>query len=230
MNTPSVEKWFNQAIKDALAEPYDADLKQLWLSLESELWQLSTLQQLRIAGQALCDLAGICQLRAELMCEEWEEREENHHLEEPIPDDDFLSGLVQKTMFLDVSALVRQPTSSKQNQRPMPSEAGDSIATEVPKETDLQSATESQSELNLENFTYREDEAEWAKAITQWLEQQGQTSAPLLQIQQGTGLTIVQVWLAGMQSFRLEQWGDFYDAEGVKVTLLLDHKPSNCSC
>jgi hypothetical protein len=78
--------------------------------LEPELAGLSQQEQLQVAGQAFCDLAEVCQRRAELMWGEWVDQ---HNTEGPIPDEDFLAGLVQKTMFLDISELVKQPKSRR---------------------------------------------------------------------------------------------------------------------
>jgi transposase len=74
-------------------------------------------------------------------------------------------------------------------------------------------------------LAHDENVADWAAAIAHWLAQQGQSAAPLVQIQQGTGLAIVQVWLAGMLSeLKLEQQGEFYEAGGVRVMMNSGHK------
>ena len=66
----------------------------------------------------------------------WSEREDRHKTKGPIPDDDFLAELVEKTMFLYVSELVRQSKSRKKvfagNE-----DLGDSVVEEVTKETAL---------------------------------------------------------------------------------------------
>ena len=97
MTAIQLELNFKSAIAHALTEPEVADLRQLWDSFEPELVGLSQKEQLELAGQALCDLAEVCQRQAELMWSEWQD---SHNTEGPIPDDDFLAGLVQKTMFL----------------------------------------------------------------------------------------------------------------------------------
>jgi hypothetical protein len=110
MKAIHLELDFRSAIAQALAEPEVADLRSLWRSLEPELLGLTDKEQLQMAGQALCDLAEVCQRRAELMWDEWVDR---HNSEGPIPDEDFLAGLVQKSMFLDISSLVKQPKSRR---------------------------------------------------------------------------------------------------------------------
>jgi hypothetical protein len=133
MKAVQLELDFRSAIAQALAEPEVADLRQLWQSLEPELRGLSQKEQLNVAGQALCDLAEVCQRRAELMWVEWQDQ---HNTDGPIPDDDFLVGLVQKTMFLDISEFVRQPKSHRVGVAKGEDE-GDSVVGEVSKEVAL---------------------------------------------------------------------------------------------
>ncbi|HEY9826796.1 MAG TPA: hypothetical protein V6D19_15245, partial [Stenomitos sp.] len=71
MKPIQLELDFQGAIAQALAEPEVADIKQLWLALEPELRELSQEKQLQMAAQALCDLAEVCQRRAEMMWREW---------------------------------------------------------------------------------------------------------------------------------------------------------------
>jgi hypothetical protein len=110
MTAIQLELDFRSAIALALAEPEAADLQQLWRSLEPELAGLSQQEQLSVAWQVLCDLAQVCQRRAELMWSDWVDQ---HNTEGPIPDENFLSGLVQKKMFLNLSELARQPKSRR---------------------------------------------------------------------------------------------------------------------
>lgn len=114
-------------------------MRSLWrtfgaeLSLEPELLGLLQKKQLQMVGQALCDLAVVCQRRDEMMWDEWGDR---LNTEGPIPDEDFLAGLVQKSMFLDISGLVRQPKSRRGGVASVEDE-GDSVAEEVTKERGL---------------------------------------------------------------------------------------------
>jgi hypothetical protein len=52
---------------------------------------------------------------------------------------------------------------------------------------------------------YDENIAAWADAIRQWLQWQGRVFAAISQLQQGTGLSVVRLWLAGLL-------GGFYEA------------------
>jgi hypothetical protein len=221
MNAVQLELDFRTAIALALAEPEAADLRQLWFSLEPELRGLSQKEQLSVAGQALCDLAEVCQRRAELMWTEWQDQ---HNTEGPIPDEDFLSGLVQKTMFLDISELVKLPKSRRANAGV--GEDGESVVEAVTKEQALLLA-EAEAEEERETPEdviaqqgYDENIAAWAMAIRGWMERQGMESAAIAQLQQGTGLSVVKLWLAGLLGgLEMEQKGGFYDCAGVVIRL-----------
>ena len=216
MTAIQLELDFKSAIANALAEPEVADLRQLWLSLEPALVGLTQKEQLAMAGQALCDLAEVCQRRAELMWSEWEDR---HNTEGPIPDDDFLAGLVQKTMFLDVSELVRQPKSRKAVVA-KGEDGGESVVEEVTKEQALLLAgAEAEEEpLPVAVLEHDEDIKAWAELIRRWMQRQGIESAAMTQLQEGSGLSMVKLWLAALLcGLGMEQRGAFYDTGGVEI-------------
>ncbi|MGR3278159.1 hypothetical protein ACSYAD_23975 [Acaryochloris marina NIES-2412] len=82
-------------------------------SLQEYLQGRSPHEQLRVAGDAIKNMAEVCFQRAELMIQGWENR---YNSEGPVLDEDFLAGMIQQTMFLDVSDLCRQPKSRKSRQ------------------------------------------------------------------------------------------------------------------
>jgi hypothetical protein len=208
MNAIQLEPDFRNAIALALAEPEAADLRQLWLSLEPELRGLSQKEQLSVVGQALCDLAEVCQRRAELMWVEWQDQ---HNTEGPIPDEDFLSGLVQKTMFLDISGVVRQPKSRRAAAGV--GEDGESVVAEVTKEQALLLAGVEAEEEPLPVTVLEHEEAvgDWAAAIRQWMERQQAEEVGFAELREGVGLSVIKVWLALLLGgFRLRQSGGFY--------------------
>jgi hypothetical protein len=212
---------FRSAIALALAEPEVADLRQLWRSLEPELLGLTEKEQLQMAGQALCDLAEVCQRRADLMWDEWVDR---HNNDGPIPDEDFLAGLVQKSMFLDISSLVRQP-KSRRGVVAAVEEDGESVAEEVTKETALLLAG-AEEEVELEaailGLEYDEDVKAWTDAIRGWMEQKGKKEAVLAELLEGVNLPVVNCWLGvilgGFKQHVSEAKG-FYDLERVEIAL-----------
>jgi hypothetical protein len=216
MKAIQLELDFRSAIALALAEPEAADLSQLWLSLEPELVGLTEKEQLAMAGQALCDLAEVCQRRAELMWTEWQDQ---HNTDGPIPDEDFLAGLVQKTMFLDISEFVRQPKFRKAAVG-KGEDGGDSVVEEVSKEQALllAGAEEAEEPLPVAVLEHDEDIAAWAKAIRGWMQRQGLESAALTQVQNGSGLSMVKLWLAALLcGLGMEQRGGFYECESIFI-------------
>jgi hypothetical protein len=218
MNAIQLELDFRSAIAFALAEPEAADLRQLWRSLEPELAGLSQQEQLSVAGQALCDLAEVCQRRAELMWVDWVDQ---HNTEGPIPDEDFLNGLVQKTMFLDISELVRQPKHRKGAVAGVGSD-GESIVAEVTKEQALLLAgADAEEEPMIVVQPYDENVGEWAKAIALWMQSRDVESASIMEVVEETKLTTCKVWLAGLLSdFELYQTKDFYSFDGLTLSLV----------
>jgi hypothetical protein len=209
---------FQSAIAQALAEPEVADLRQLWRSFEPKLLGLSEKEQLQVAGQALYDLAEVCQRRAELMWDEWVDR---HNSDGPIPGEDFLAGLVQKSMFLDISSLVRQPKSRRGSVATV-NEDGESVAEEVTKvQALLLAGAEDELEVDVEQEIrrqgYDEDIAAWADAVRGWMMSSDVVSANIMEIVEVTNLSTVKVWIAGMldEDFDLNQAREFYSLEGL---------------
>lgn len=206
---------FRSAIAQALAEPKVADLRMLWQSLELELLGLTEKEQLQVAGQALCDLAQVCQRRAELMWDEWVDQ---HNTDGPIPDEDFLAGLVQKSMFLDISSLVRQPKSRKSAVAAVEDER-ESVVEDVTKEVALLLAGADEASLLMETLEHDEYIVNWTKTIRLWLTQQQAVEVSFTELLKDLGLPIVKAWLALLLGeFELSQNGEFYDMSGVLIT------------
>jgi hypothetical protein len=142
---------------------------------------------------------------------------DQHNTDGSNPDEDFLAGLVQKSMFLDISSLVRQPKSRK----PAVDDEGESVVEELTKVVALllAGADEVEPEETIKLQGYDEDIAAWAEAVRGWLKQQELESAAIVQLQDETELSLVKLWLAGLLG-GLEMWhsGGFYDAAGVAIT------------
>jgi hypothetical protein len=215
MKAIQLEIDFRSAIAHALAEPEGADLRMLWRSLEPELLGLSQKEQLSVAGQALCDLAEVCQRRADLMWDEWVDQ---HNTDGPIPDEDFLAGLVQKSMFLDISGLVKQPKSRRGVVAAVEDE-GESVVAEVTKETALLLAgAELEPAVLMDGLEYDENVGEWAKAIALWMQSRDVESASIMEVVEETKLTTCKVWIAGLLSdLELYQTKDFYSFDGLNL-------------
>jgi hypothetical protein len=225
----SANSWC-EAFAHALAEPEGADLRMLWRSLEPELLGLSQKEQLQVAGQALCDLAEVCQRRADLMWDEWVDQ---HNTDGPIPDEDFLAGLVQKSMFLDISGLVKQPKSRRGVVAAVEDE-GESVVAEVTKETALllAGAEVEEEPLPVAVLEHDEDIAAWVEVIRLWMNQQVVKKVVLAELLNGVNLPSIKCWLGillgGFEQYLNETKG-FYDLERVTITLPITHHPGSVS-
>lgn len=63
---------------------------------------------------------------------------------------------------------------------------------------------------------YDEDLCAWANAIRSYLQQKRVRCAAIVLLEQGTSLSLVKLWLAGLLGgFEMQQGGGFYDGAGV---------------
>lgn len=191
-------------------EPEQADISLMCASLDQHLQGRSPHEQLRVAGDAIKDIAEVCLQRAELMIQGWEER---YNTAGPILDEDFLAGMVQQTMFLDVSDLCRQPKSRKSRQGFM-GKPVESVVGEVSKKSVLEFVDEQESgkEVALK-VSHVEDVGAWVNAIRAFLEEE---EVPILfgDLVRRLGLESVAVLIGVLLGgFRVEQRGGFYGSD-----------------
>ncbi len=59
------------AFGEASKVPEDADVLSLWAQFEGELAGLPQRDRLRVAGDILVQLAGLCEAKADLLWEDW---------------------------------------------------------------------------------------------------------------------------------------------------------------
>ncbi|MGR3279221.1 hypothetical protein ACSYAD_29580 [Acaryochloris marina NIES-2412] len=158
---------FASALASALDEPEQADVLQLWDGMLPELQSLSQHERLQVAGEMALGIAEVFSQRAELLIQDWEDR---HNTQGPVLDDDFLAGMVQETMFLDVSDLCRQPKSRKSRQGFM-GKPVESVVGEVSKDAALEFVDEMESgEAVALSVSHVEDVGDWVSAIREYLE------------------------------------------------------------
>ena len=198
---------FASTLASALDEPEQADISLMCASLEQHLQGRSPHEQLRVAGDAIKDMAEVCFQRAELMIQGWEDR---YNSEGPVLDEDFLAGMIQQTMFLDVSDLCRQPKSRKRRQG-FTGNPVESVVGEVSKDSVLEFLDELESgEVVALKVSHVEDVSGWVDAIRELLE--GKEDAVLfIDLVRGLGLAPVAVLIGVLLgSFKVEQRGGFY--------------------
>ncbi len=217
MLATQLELDLKSAIALALEEPEQADIALMCDSLEGMLEGRSHFEQLKVAGEALYGIAEVLHKRAELSWSDWVDL---HNEDGPVPDDDFLAGLVQETMFLDISGLVRQPKS--RNRMTEPEVDSDSCVEEMDKDQLLALLEAADVELDPEpvavaQLEHDEDVEAWVRAIALWLE--GRSSrVRLVELLEGVDLAIVPAWMGLLLGgFEMRQSGGFYEVGGVEV-------------
>jgi hypothetical protein len=192
-----------QAFQSAIDQPEAADLTALWQQIEREIACLPSALQLRVAGAAIDQLAGIWLTRAKYLLGTLEEPQAPT---EPIFDSSLLGGLVQQSQSLNLDNLI-QPAPPERRQRP-----SGSIVGAVEKSQLLAALT---SLVDSVQVAHSENVGEWSEAIARFMEN---TQGPiaLSELQQSLGLSLIEVWLGLLlsgSSYQLEQQGDFYGGE-----------------
>ena len=210
MAAQQLELDFESAIALARQDPFQMELKALLGQFEPSLEGLDREDKLRLAGDGLVAMAEVLQQKAEAMYEDWCDR---HNDEGPIPDDDFLAGLVQETMFLDVSGVVRSP---KGRRKVEPDELEiDSLVTEMDKEELLLLLEAAEVDvdpepLSVKQLEYDESVGDWVQLIREFL---GQCGGDILftELIEQCLLPKGKAWLAVLLGgFHLDHSGDFY--------------------
>ena len=128
-------------------------------------------------------------------------------------DDDFLAGMVQETMHLDISDLCRQPKSRKKRQGfiRVPVE---SVVCEISKDAVLEFVDEMESgEAVALGASHVEDVGGRVSAISDYLER-AEGAVLFAKLVKGLGLPGVAVLIGILLgNFRVEQRGRFYGGE-----------------
>ncbi|MGR3279830.1 hypothetical protein ACSYAD_32770, partial [Acaryochloris marina NIES-2412] len=142
-----------------------------------------------------------------------------YNSEGPVLDEDFLAGMVQQTMFLDVSDLCRQPKSRTSRQGFM-GKPVESVVGEVSKDSVLEFVDELESgEAVALKVSHVEDVGAWVNEIASYLEQ-AEGAVLFVELVRGVEMPAVAVLIGILLgSFRMEQRGGFYEG-GVYVSIL----------
>ena len=203
------------ALEEASEVPENADVLSLWSQFEDELAELDQREHLRVAGDILVQLAGLCETKADLLCEDWKDA---HNAKGPVMDGDWLQGVTRQTQELDFSDLVNR----SYNSRDLPSEekaAEDSVAGEALKLSvlDMIDALED-AELKSQALavSHAENVSDWVAALANRQEESPQR---LVDLQQQLRMPLIEVWIAALLGgFPLEQRGSFYQTQEVWVS------------
>ena len=209
-----------EVISTARQTPEDANLPMVFELLDLTLVDLDTRSQLRIAGEAVCQIADLFCDRSSFLFEKLHSRAVNG---EPIMTDDAFDRYVRRAMIVDFDQFI-EPLQSLPRKSPEQAKCSNSIVQEVDKEVLIQ-ALEQESLLSLEeefelaiNTAHTENVSDWIEAIAQCITN---NSSPmrLQDLQKALKLPIVEIWLGLLLGdFQLEQRGSFYDSNQIWIS------------
>ncbi|MBD2054623.1 hypothetical protein H6F88_01020 [Oculatella sp. FACHB-28] len=204
-------------LRRAQQMPEMIEVTQMLDAVEVAAAQLPESDRLRFAGEALLQVAQICETRAELLMSEWEETSRD-----PVVEQGFFDDLVRQTMAVDLSDLM-EPTPARKPRTKRAKSSGTeegSIAATVDKAAVLAmveqleaAAVEEERKQQVLTVAYDENVSQWTEAIAQGLQAALPDRVSLTQLCQRLGMPQVEVWLAVLLGeFELEQEGEFYDS------------------
>ena len=203
------------ALEEASEVPETADVLSLWSQFEDELAGLEQRDHLRVAGDILVRLAELCEAKADLLWEDWQDA---HNAHGPVMGGDWLQGLTRQTQELDFSDLVNR---SYHSHRGLPNEDKadeDSVAGDVEKLSVLD-MIEALEDADLKSqalaVSHAENVSDWVKALA---DKQLDSPQRLVDLQQQLKMPLIEVWIAALLGeFQIEQRGNFYQTHEVWV-------------
>ena len=204
------------ALEAAAEVPETADVLSLWAQFEGELEGLGQRDLLCVAGDVLVQLAGLCEAKADVLWEDWQDA---HNAEGPVMGEDWLQGLTRQTQELDFSDLVQCSYQTNGDHADEDKADEDSVAGSVEK-TAVLDMIDALEDTDLKRqalaVSHAENVSDWVKAISD-----GQTDAPqrLVDLQKQLQMPMVEVWIAALLGgFPMEQRGSFYQTQEVWVS------------
>ena len=207
-------------LSTARLTPEDANLPMVFQLLDLTLVDLDTRSQLRVAGEAVCQIADLFCDRSSFLFEELHSRAANG---EPIMADDAFDRYVRQSMVVDFDQFI-EPLPSLTRKIPEQAKNGNSIVGAIDKEVLIQSL-EQESLLSFEeeferaiSTAHAEDVSSWVEAITHCI---ANSFSPmrLIDLQATLPLPIVEIWLGLLLGdFKLEQRGRFYDSNEIWIS------------
>ena len=200
------------AFEEAADRPETADVLSLWAQFEGELAGLDQRDRLRVAGDILVQLAGLCEAKSELLWEDWQDA---HNANGPVMDGDWLQGVTRQTQELDFSDLVNRsyhthPNADKADE--------DSVVGDVEKLSVLD-MLDALDDADLKSqalaVSHAENVSDWVKALAA---KQVDSAQRLVDLQQQLDMPLIEVWIAALLGgFPMEQRGSFYQTQEVWV-------------
>jgi hypothetical protein len=187
--------------------------------LDLTLVDLDTRSQLRIAGDAVCQIADLFCDRSNYLFEELHSRTANG---EPNMADDAFDRYIRQSMVVDFEQFI-EPLPSLPRKNPEQAKNGNSIVGKIDKEVLIQTL-EQESLLSFEEKFERAISTAHTENISTWIEAIAHcianNSSPirLLDLQMALKLPMVEIWLGLLLGdFKLEQRGEFYNASEIWI-------------
>ena len=202
------------ALDEAAEVPEQADVIGIWSQFEDDLAGLSQRDRLRVAGDVLMQLAGICEAKSEILWEDWQDA---HNVDGPVMGGDWLQGVTRQTQELDFSELVQR--SYRTGDRSDEDKADeDSIVGDAEKLSVL-NMIDSLDDADLKSqalaVSHAENVSDWVQALAK---KQIDSPQRLVDLQQQLKMPLIEVWIAALLGgFWMEQRGDFYQTQEVWV-------------
>ena len=202
------------ALEEASEVLEKADLIGIWSQFEDELAGLSQREHLRVAGDILMRLAGLCEAKSDVLWEDWQDA---HNVEGPVMGGDWLQGLTRQTQELNFSGLIQR---SYRTGDPVDEVKADenSVVGDVEKASviDMLDALED-TDLKRQALavSHAENVSDWVQALA---DKQMRSPQRLVDLQQQLKMPMIEVWIAALLGgFVMEQRGSFYQTQEVWV-------------
>ena len=207
-------------ISAARQTPKDANLPMVFELLDLTLVDLDTRSQLRIAGEAVCQIADLFCDRSSFLFEELHSRTANG---EPIMADDAFDRYIRQSMVVDFDQFI-EPLQGLPRKSPEQAKSINSVVAEIDKEILIQSL-EQESLLSFEeefeqaiSTAHTENVSSWIEAIAECITNNSHPIC-LKDLQKTLPLPIVEIWLGLLLGdFKLEQRGSFYDSNEIWIS------------
>jgi hypothetical protein len=200
--------------------PEDANFLMVFKLLDLTLVDHDTRSQLRIAGEAVCQIADLFCDHSSFLFEELHSRAVKG---EPIMADDAFDRYVRQSMVVDFDQFI-EPLQSLPRKIPEQTKHGNSMVGAIDKEVLIQ-ALEQESLLSVEeeferaiSTAHAEDVSSWIEAIAQCITNNSHPIC-LKDLQKTLKLPIVEIWLGLLLGdFKLDQRGNFYDSNEIWIS------------
>ena len=214
-----------EVLKEAKIAPDEANLAQLLHALDEALSKLDTVGQLQVGAEAIAQIAQLFCDRSTLA---FEELEATNSEEGSVMPTDAFDRYVRQTMEVNFEQFI-EPLASLPRKSPQREVSeGNSVVGELDQAALLQVLDEQMSqepeltEAEIFNRTlalaHDEDVSVWAGAITRCMAEQQVAIVPLVELQQATGMPLIQLWLALLLGgFTLQQRGEFDETTQIWV-------------